>query len=161
MDEPYSIMANEGHEFQLKRDDISHLDILQVGEDKFHLLKDGKSFHIEILAGDFKGLQYTVKVNGTEYKIAIKTPLLRLIEKMGFATNGIKNVASVEAPMPGLILEISVKEGQQVRENDSLLILEAMKMENSITSPRDGVVKSISVKQGDAVEKKQILLTFE
>jgi biotin carboxyl carrier protein len=63
--------------------------------------------------------------------------------------------------MPGLILEIRVKEGDAVSEDSPLLILEAMKMENVITSPREGVIKSISVKVGETVDKKQLLISFE
>ncbi len=63
--------------------------------------------------------------------------------------------------MPGLILDINVKVGQEVQENDALLILEAMKMENIITSPRNGIIKSVSVKNGDAVEKNHLLIEFE
>ena len=80
---------------------------------------------------------------------------------MGFATTSAKIIGDIKAPMPGLILEISVKIGQEVKENDPLLILEAMKMENSITSPRDGIIKSILAKEGDAVEKNYILIEFE
>jgi biotin carboxyl carrier protein len=63
--------------------------------------------------------------------------------------------------MPGLILEISVVVGQTVKENDNLIILGAMKMENSFLSPRDGVIKTISVLMGDAVDKGQLLIEFE
>ena len=63
--------------------------------------------------------------------------------------------------MPGLILEINIEEGQEVKENDPLLILEAMKMENVINSPRDGVIKSIAVSQGNTVEKNALLIEFE
>ncbi|PHK07691.1 acetyl-COA carboxylase, partial [Nostoc linckia z13] len=64
-------------------------------------------------------------------------------------------------PIPGLILEISVSVGQEVKENDNLLILEAMKMENTFVSPRAGVIKSIAVNKGDAVDKGQLLIEFE
>ncbi|WP_422860361.1 acetyl-CoA carboxylase biotin carboxyl carrier protein subunit [Flagellimonas sp. S174] len=161
MEESYSIMVNEDHEFELTQDQINALDILKTGYNNFHILKDGKSFHIEIVESNFNDLKYAIKVNGTDYHTSVKTPLLHLIDKMGFASNGAINVASIEAPMPGLILDIAVKEGQEVNENDPLLILEAMKMENSITSPRNGIIKSISVSKGDAVDKKQVLLTFE
>lgn len=161
MEESYSVMVNEDHEFQLTQGDISPLDILKTADNDFHILKDGKSFHVEVVENNFNNLQYSIKVNGTEYQTSVKTPLLHLIDKMGFATNGANNVASIEAPMPGLILDITVKEGQEVNENDTLLILEAMKMENSISSPRNGVIKSISVNKGEAVDKKQVLLTFE
>jgi biotin carboxyl carrier protein len=63
--------------------------------------------------------------------------------------------------MPGLILEINVAVGQHVAENDPLLILEAMKMENSFLSPRDGIIKSIVVVKGQAVDKGQLLIEFE
>jgi biotin carboxyl carrier protein len=63
--------------------------------------------------------------------------------------------------MPGLILEIGVEVGQIVKENDCLLILTAMKMENSFLSPRDGVIKSISVSVGDSVVKGDLLIEFE
>ena len=80
---------------------------------------------------------------------------------MGFSVGTTKQINFILAPMPGLILEINVEVGQEVNENDNLLILEAMKMENIITSPRDGVIKSISIKKGDAVEKNQLLIEFE
>ncbi|MEM9076913.1 MAG: acetyl-CoA carboxylase biotin carboxyl carrier protein subunit [Bacteroidota bacterium] len=161
MEESYSVMVNEDHEFQINQEDITPLDILKTGDNAFHILKDGKSYHIEVVENNFNDLKYAIKVNGAEYHTSVKTPLLHLIDKMGFATNDAKNVASIEAPMPGLILDILIKEGQEVNENDTLLILEAMKMENSITSPRNGVIKSISVNKGEAVDKKQVLLTFE
>jgi biotin carboxyl carrier protein len=65
-----------------------------------------------------------------------------------------------QSTMPGLILEISVVVGQTVKENDSLLILEAMKMEIVFLSPRDGIIKSISVGLGDTVDR-QLLIEFE
>ena len=68
---------------------------------------------------------------------------------------------AIKAPMPGLILEINVSVGQEVKENDPLLILEAMKMENCFLSPRDGVIKSIAVEKGNAVDKGQLLIEFE
>ena len=85
----------------------------------------------------------------------------QLIESLGFEVGTSKKVNEIKAPMPGLILEINVKEGQDVKEGDPLLILEAMKMENVITSPREGVVKSLHVKQGETVDKDSLLIAFE
>ncbi len=64
----------------------------------------------------------------------------------------------VTAPMPGKILRILVKEGEQVKTGQGLLILEAMKMENEIPAPKDGVVKKILVKEGDTVDTGQALI---
>ena len=70
-------------------------------------------------------------------------------------------INDIKAPMPGLILEVNVEEGAEVQEGDYLLVLEAMKMENTLTAPRDGVVKSVSIKKGETVEKNQLLIEME
>ena len=63
----------------------------------------------------------------------------------------------IHAPMPGMIIRYEVKEGEAVGEGDVLLILEAMKMENSITAPVAGTVLSIPLKSGDSVKKGDVL----
>ena len=93
--------------------------------------------------------------------MAISDHLDLLIDKMGFALSSSKDVGMIEAPMPGLILDINVRVGQAVNEDDPLLILEAMKMENVITSPRDGIIKNVSVEKGEAVDKNHVLIEFE
>ncbi|HUV35474.1 MAG TPA: pyruvate carboxylase subunit B [Patescibacteria group bacterium] len=67
---------------------------------------------------------------------------------------------SVIAPMPGMVVQFEVNEGDAVKVGDVLVILEAMKMQNSLTSSYDGVVKSLKVAPGTSVEKNQILLTI-
>ena len=62
--------------------------------------------------------------------------------------------------MPGMVLNILVAEGQQVKKGDSLLVLEAMKMENVLKSPTDGVIKKVVATKGTAVEKNQLLIQF-
>ena len=71
------------------------------------------------------------------------------------------NPFEIQSYIPGTIIQISVKEGDVVKEGDPLLILEAMKMENSFLSPRDGIIKSIAVEKGNAVDKGQLLIEFE
>ena len=66
----------------------------------------------------------------------------------------------VKAPMPGKILEVLVKVGDQVKEDDELVMLEAMKMENPIYAPADGVVKEIKVKANDSVETEQVMIVL-
>ena len=63
--------------------------------------------------------------------------------------------------MPGVVLGINVEVGQEVSEDDALLVLEAMKMESTLVSPSNGVVKTISVSSGETVEKGQLLIEFE
>jgi biotin carboxyl carrier protein len=67
----------------------------------------------------------------------------------------------IESPLPGVILEIKVKEGDAVKAGQALLTLEAMKMENTIESAKDGVIKRINVKQGDAILQGDILVVIK
>ena len=67
----------------------------------------------------------------------------------------------VVAPMPGKVVDILVKTGDEVLEYQEVLILEAMKMENAIPSPESGKVKAILVKKDDTVAAKQVLIELE
>jgi biotin carboxyl carrier protein len=67
----------------------------------------------------------------------------------------------VVAPMPGTIAEIIVEVGDQVKADEELIILEAMKMENPVVAPSDGVVKEIKVEEEDKVDTSQVLIVLE
>ncbi len=69
-----------------------------------------------------------------------------------------QKVNDLKAPMPGLVLDILVSEGQTIQKGDSLLVLEAMKMENNLKAINDAVVKKINVSKGDKVEKNTVLI---
>jgi acetyl-CoA carboxylase biotin carboxyl carrier protein len=66
----------------------------------------------------------------------------------------------LKAPMPGKILEVLVNVGDQVKEDDEVIMLEAMKMENPIYAPADGTVKEIKVKVSDSVETDQVMMVI-
>ena len=85
----------------------------------------------------------------------------QLLHKLGMDKALTKKVNELKAPMPGLVLRILVEEGQAIKQGDSLLVLEAMKMENVLKSMGDGVIKQLKVKAGDKVEKNQLLIVME
>ncbi|MEM8522510.1 biotin/lipoyl-containing protein [Flavobacterium sp. PL12] len=157
----YKVNVNDAFHFDIEKESVSILDSVSVEDNKFHVLHENIPYKAEILSADFNQKKYTVKVNNNTYTVAISNPLDLLIKEMGFEVGHTKQVNFIKAPMPGLILEISVIVGQEVKQNDNLIILGAMKMENSFLSPRDGIIKSISVKIGDAVDKGQLLIEFE
>ncbi|MBC5836576.1 acetyl-CoA carboxylase biotin carboxyl carrier protein subunit [Flavobacterium muglaense] len=161
MSNTYKVNVNDSFQFDIDKEQVSQLDSVSIEANKFHVLHQNTPFKAEIVSANFNQKTYTVKVNNNLYTVAIADALDLLIKEMGFEVGATKQVNAIKAPMPGLILEISVRVGQEVKENDSLLILEAMKMENSFLSPRDGIIKSISVTKGDAVDKGQLLIEFE
>ena len=82
----------------------------------------------------------TVEVDSESYTVNIKDELDQMLEKMGFGASSTRHVKEIKAPMPGLVLQVSVKEGQEVK-GERILILEAMKMENSITLHTNATIK--------------------
>ncbi len=161
MSTTYKLSVNQSTNFDLNESDLQTLDAVNLSSNSFHVLKNHKPYQVELISCDFISKKYTVKVNNNIYEVAISDALDQLIKSMGIERGRTKVVNAIKAPMPGLILEISVEVGQTVKENDPLLILEAMKMENNFLSPRDGVIKSIAVQKGNAVDKGQLLIEFE
>lgn len=161
MEKKYKVKVDGNWEFRYTQDEIDSLDSREISPSNYHLIVDNKSFKGEIEKADFLNKQYTVRVKNNTYQIDISNQLDLLIEDMGLSLGQAQVVNDIKAPMPGLILDVNIAEGDEVKEGDYLLVLEAMKMENTLTAPRDGVVKAISVKKGQTVEKNQLLIEME
>lgn len=161
MDKKYRVKVNDTYNFEFTQEDVEALDTQQTSHKNYHLLKENRSFSAEIFKPDFLKRKYEIKINSSIYSVKINNDLDMLIDEMGLSLGSMHQVNDIKAPMPGLILEVNVKEGDEVKEGDYLLVLEAMKMENTLTAPRDGVVKSVSVGKTDTVEKNQLLIEME
>ena len=135
-------------------------DVAKISTDNFHILIKNKSYRAEIIKADPITKSFVIKINGKIYAVELKDKFDLLLEKMGLNNGAAGRANNVKAPMPGLIVDLRVKEGDKVKPGDALLILEAMKMENMIKSPGDAVVRSIKVRKGDNVEKNQVLIEF-
>jgi len=157
----YKVKVNSTLDFEVDTKEASSIDVVSTSKANYHVLSDHTSYKATILSADFNQKKYIVEINSNKYIVDISNELDVLIKDMGFSIGSAKKVNSIKAPMPGLILDISVKVGDVVEEGNTLLILEAMKMENSIASPRDGIIKAISVAKGAAVEKNELLIEFE
>jgi biotin carboxyl carrier protein len=135
-------------------------DIVKISDGHFHLLINHKSYQAEVVKTDTATKSFVLKINGNIYSVALKDKFDLLLEKMGMNNGLAGKMNSVKAPMPGLIIDLRVKEGDKVMPGDALLILEAMKMENMIKASAESIVKSVKVKKGDSVEKNQVLIEF-
>lgn len=134
------------------------LDLVKLSTYSYSLLLDGRSHHLSIRP-DRDG--YRVILRQQTYHIRLRSELHLTIEKLGMqgATSG--GGGQVTAPIPGLISQVSVKEGDTVAAGDRLLILEAMKMENEIRAPQAGTVWAVHVVPGQTVEQGTLLVKLE
>ena len=152
-------ISQEGTSFKIDGEQLI-LDIEKVDKNSFHVLKDSHSYNITLLEVDKENKKVSIKLNNHIYDVLLKDRMDLLLQKMGFENNKEHSKKDINAPMPGLILDILVKEGEEVKKGTKLFVLEAMKMENIIKSPQDGKISSIKVAIGDSVEKNNTIMVF-
>lgn len=159
------VTANGKKEFTIEGTSLNGVpvewDKIEVYNGTFHIIRNNKGYTATVLNFNKEEKTMTIRVNGNDYDISIKDKYDLLLQQLGINTKSSAAVQSIKAPMPGLIINISVETGSEVKKGDSLLILEAMKMENVIKSPRDGKIKKVNVAIKQPVEKNQVILEFE
>lgn len=135
-------------------------EIQNVRTDTFEWVHQGEKFRVEVLKYNAADKQFTLRVNGKKVLVSAKDRMDLLLEKVGLAGMNTRKVNELKSPMPGLVLDILVSEGQEIKAGEPVLILEAMKMENVLKAPADVTVKKVNAEKGKAVEKGQVLLQF-
>lgn len=124
------------------------------------LLRSGtKLYKIDNVSYDKYTIQFTI--NGRWCKVDVRDEQDLLLDKLGFKTAAEIGEGELNAPMPGKILEVIVKEGDKVEIGDPVAILEAMKMENELKAPIAGTVTTIAVSKSDSVEKNALILEIK
>lgn len=155
----FSFDVNDKNGFTINGEPFSG-DLSPITGNSFHLLRNNRSYTTEIFDINQEEKTCKVKVNGRTYTISAKDQFDQLLQQLGMDQLNAHKVADLKAPMPGLVLQVLVKEGDQISKGDNLLVLEAMKMENILKSPADCIIKSLKVQPGDKVEKNQVMIIF-
>ncbi|MBL7721296.1 MAG: biotin/lipoyl-binding protein [Chitinophagaceae bacterium] len=160
-------MAAKNETFKVKASDfvfsfdqatIDEADFFKKSPEEFNIIKDNRSANAKLLESDISGKKLKIEVEGEAFDIEIKDELDQRLDSMGFSNVSTKHIKEIKAPMPGLVIDVTVKEGQEVKEGDRLLILEAMKMENSIMIHANATIKRVAVTPCQAVDKGQVLV---
>jgi len=136
-------------------------DVSKIDDKHFSIIKDNRSFQLEILKVDTTSKAFFLKVNGKNIKLKLEDRYDALLHQLGLEDLSSSKISNIRAPMPGLVLKLHKEVGQSVELGEAIIVLEAMKMENVLKSPSKGIIKNIAVKTGDAVEKNQLLIEFE
>ena len=164
----YKIKVNNTHDFKFEKKDNDWLlndaaisfDMIENTKTSFHILKDNRSYNAEIVNHNAAEKTMQIKINQTIYSVSVKDKYDELLHQLGLDKIMVNKLSNIKAPMPGMVLNILVTDGAEVKKGDALIVLEAMKMENILKAPADAKVKSIAVKKGMAVEKGQVLIEF-
>ncbi len=158
--QPFQVTINDKN-FEVTPQAANELDIIAESDAFYHILKNKKSYKVEIQSIDYINKTFTFKINGSIHTAKIHDLYDRLIDQMGMKVGLTQKVGDIKAPMPGLVIEVAVEVGQTLEKGDKVLILEAMKMENVIKAAGEGIVKAIYATQGQPVEKGQLLIEME
>jgi biotin carboxyl carrier protein len=153
-EQPYSLRVNDDtlavgnseypYEFQ------------QIDEQSGYIRLGSKTYHIYDISIKDGELSYTI--DGNRFTIPYKDEQAILLSKMGFKSSKSSNQGFIKSPMPGKIIAIRKQQGDTVSAGETVVVLEAMKMENELKSPVNGTVQNIVVSAGQSVEKNTLLL---
>ena len=135
---------------------------------------DNKTVDVEIIRADAERGQLELLIDGerviayvssdnAKRWVTVNGRTVMLTKSSGVKRSGAgqDHASELAAPMPGVIRGVNVGEGESVTKGQTLMVLEAMKMEIRIQAPFDGVVKSLAVKVGQTVDREQILIVLE
>lgn len=150
----YSTITLNGKPFQVEL-------LKKYGDNIFSFAVNQRLLQVELVVDDNQNL--IISFDGLSYQIDVTNETKKMLGKFvqtSASGAGVRG-GQIKAPMPGMVVKILVENGLEVQKGDSLLIVEAMKMENALKSPVRGKVKSIKVNEGDAVEKDALLMELE
>jgi biotin carboxyl carrier protein len=156
-DREYKLNINrEGEYFRafLNNKEIEAKIVSEYHNSQLSLIINNKMYNI-IFESDNK-----ITVNEEEYKAEVFDEQIHKLIKTS-PEAALKKELTITVPMPGLVIEVEVKEGDQITLGQGLIVVEAMKMQNEIKAPRDGAVKKIFVKKGQTVNSRDKLLIIE
>lgn len=140
-----------GQEFDFEIfENINNVYFLKIGKKIYNFTVVAKNNNDIVIFSGNERFDLTIRT-------ALQEKAIELISKRQIAHNRLE----IRAPMPGLILRVLKNKGDKVHDGETVMILEAMKMENEIRSPSNGTIKEIFIKAGSTIEKGSILYSME
>ncbi|MBI3977082.1 MAG: biotin/lipoyl-binding protein [Chloroflexi bacterium] len=133
------------------------VDWVEIGRGRYSLLLDNRSYELIVSAA---GPVYLVATHGRVFEVAVADERELALARMAAPAKHEGGETAIAAPMPGLVRAVNVAPGSAVQAGETLVVLEAMKMENDLKAPRDGVVKDVRVAPGAKVDQRQVLVTL-
>ncbi|HZP46594.1 MAG TPA: biotin/lipoyl-containing protein [Candidatus Binataceae bacterium] len=153
----FEIEELSGHALRLRLgDELFEADVRRAGPSSYSILIGERSFDLEVARRDD---ELMVVARDAAVPVLLQDALRRTRSTGGRASAGGKT--EIKAMMPGRVVTLLVKVGDEVAAQQGIVVVEAMKMENELKSPRAGKVTKINVTPGQTVEKGDLLVTIE
>jgi len=152
----FSLENKEGKYVYSDKEGSVELDIQEISSGVLSILAGGKSYLAAVVRDKDKII---VAIEGCRFEFR-EASTQDLTEK-GREEGTVKGVMAIRAPMPGKVVRVVVHEGDRVRKNQTLAIVEAMKMENEIKAAAEGIIKKIYVNEGELIDAEKPLLELE
>lgn len=151
----YNVKLTSQHEVEINGKRIP-VELIKLSHSAYLLKYGNKVF--EICTDNLSKDKYGFLISGWYYTAVVRTKLQESVAEFKIKIGEQHSTASLISPMPGLILKLKKKIGDTVKAGESLIILEAMKMENELKSPISGVISKIKITEGQSVEKNTELV---
>lgn len=139
-----TVNQTDNYEVAVEFNQVNELQVLVINNKRYWV--NIKKFHG----------RYVINITNTSIEASVRDST-----NNAEITTDYKKSIRVNAPMSGLVIKLSAKTGQNVKKNEHLMTIEAMKMQNEILSPIDGRIVELNVKEGETVEKDQKLMTIQ
>ena len=154
------ILERDGNHFVFNIDGkIFDVDLVEVSKGIYSLLHEGRSYNVEAIPAGGAS-KYTVNTFFQSFDLEIvdaQARYLRSRNQLASADAG----NQIRVPMPGKVVDVFVKEGEEVKSGQTLVIVAAMKMESEYKAGRDGKVKKVLVQPGETVDSDQVMIVLE
>ncbi len=152
------LLSRDGNKITVSIDGKTYeADVVMVEEGVYSILIDNRSHNIELIRTESKN--FVVNTYSRSYDIEIIDAASKYLKSRRRDHGHEENVIS--SPMPGKVVKILVKEGDQVKAGDTVIIISAMKMESEYKVKKDRLIKEIKVKEGDTIQSNQPLVVIE
>lgn len=136
---------------------VIDVDMQEQVETMHSIIINGRSHDVRMSEGEEV---YIVQLSGEIFAVVVEDERTRRLAGLKSTTAAASGEVLIKAPMPGVVVDLLVSPGQEVRQGDILVILESMKMQNEFKAPRDGRVHAVRVASGDKIEQDAIMLSI-
>ncbi|MBX3085531.1 MAG: biotin/lipoyl-binding protein [Anaerolineae bacterium] len=152
----YEIEVNQDGKVTVNGEERT-VDFKSITESLYSVIIENASYEVAV---ELRDGQYNVMMQGDLYETEVLDERQLRMAQASAGFSVAQGEFSLKSPMPGMIVDVRVAEGQHVEKGQSLIVLESMKMENELKAPRAGTIIRIHVSKSDSVEQNKVLLTL-